>query len=451
MRKIILISLFLLIFLGPALAEAKTVYVAQIKGEITPYTYDQFDRYISEAEKANAKAIIILLDTPGGRADAMQNIIERIKSADVPVITYVYPPGAMAASAGTYIALGSHLIAMAPGTSIGACRPILGYSQNGSIIEAPPKVVNFYISYIKSLAKASGRNETMAEKFITEDLAIDPEEALKYGVIEVIANDVNELLEKADGMKTKVPVRGEYVTLDLKGAEVRYLEPSLKDRVITYITDPAVAYVLLTLGIWALVLGFLSPGWHVPETAGAIMIVLAIIGLGYFGYRSAGLLLIILAVIFFIAEALTPTFGLFTVAGFITFVLGSIMLFSGGGGVDYLISREVYSQIRLIIITIGALLALFFAFGMAAVIRAHRRKAQTGKEEMIGLSGEVVEPLAPEGMIRVRGELWRARSRDGETINVGEKVKVVGMDGLKLIVVREKEKKHEKENTNEVK
>jgi len=439
MRKI-LIAAFLFIFLTPALAQASVVYVAQIKGEITPYTYDQFDRYISEAERANANAIIILLDTPGGRADAMQNIIERIKSAEVPVITYIYPPGGMAASAGTYIALGSHLIAMAPGTSIGACRPILGYSQNGSIIEAPPKVVNFYVSYIKSLAKASGRNETMVGKFITEDLAIDPEEALNSGVIEVIANDVNDLLEKAHGMKTKVPVRGEYVALDLKDAEIRYLEPSLKDRVIPYLTDPAVAYVLLTLGIWALVLGFLSPGWHVPETVGAIMIVLAIIGLGYFGYRSAGLLLIVLAVIFFIAEALTPTFGLFTVAGFITFVLGSIMLFGGGGEVDYLVSREVYSQIRLIIITIGALLALFFAFGMAAVIRARRRKAQTGKEEMIGLIGEVVEPLSPEGMIRARGELWRAKSKDGKSIGIGEKVRIVGMEGLKLIVVREKEK-----------
>ena len=170
------------------------------------------------------------------------------------------------------------------------------------------------------------------------------------------------------------------------------------------------------------------------------MIVLAIIGLGYFGYRSAGLLLIVLAVIFFIAAALTPTFGLFTVAGFITFVLGSIMLFGGGGEVDYLVSREVYSQIRLIIITIGALLALFFAFGMAAVIRARRRKAQTGKEEMIGLIGEVVEPLSPEGMIRARGELWRAKSKDGKSIGIGEKVQIVGMEGLKLIVVREKEK-----------
>ncbi|NJE25122.1 nodulation protein NfeD [Thermococcus sp. MV5] len=446
MRKTVVLVVFLLIFLAPTLAEAKVVYVAQIKGEITSYTYDQFDRYISEAEEADASAIIILLDTPGGRADAMQNIIERIKSAEVPVITYIYPPGAMAASAGTYIALGSHLIAMAPGTSLGACRPIMGYSQNGSIIEAPPKVVNFYVSYIKSLAKASGRNETMAERFITEDLAIDQEEALKYGIIEVIAGDVDELIEKAHGMETKVPVKGEYVTLDLKGAKLRYLEPSLKDKVVTYITDPAIAYVLLTLGIWALVLGFLSPGWHVPETIGAIMIVLAIIGLGYFGYRSAGLLLIILAVIFFIAEALTPTFGLFTVAGFITFVLGSIMLFSGGGGVDYLVSREVYSEIRVIIITVGALLALFFAFGMAAVIRAHKRKAQTGKEEMIGLSGEVVEPLAPEGMVRIRGELWKAKSKDGITINIGEKVKVVEMEGLKLIVVREKEKYPKEEN-----
>jgi len=440
MRKVLLVIAFL-ILLTPGFAQAKTVYVAQIKGQITSYTYDQFDRYISEAEKANANAVIIELDTPGGRGDAMQNIIQRIQTAKVPVIIYVYPSGAMAASAGTYIALGSHLIAMAPGTGIGACRPILGYSQNGSIIEAPAKITNFYVAYIKSLAEASGRNATIVEKFITEDLSLTPEEALKYHVIEVIAHDLNDLLNKADGMKTKLPVNGKYVTLSLKGAQVVYLKPTFKDKLITYITDPVVAYVLLTLGIWALILGFLSPGWHVPETAGAIMIALAIIGLGYFGYRSAGLLLIFLAIIFFIAEALTPTFGLFTVAGFISFVLGSIFLFSGGGGVDYLVSKEVYSQLRVVIITIGILLAVFFTFGMATVIRAHRRKAQTGKEEMIDLEGEVIEPLVPEGMIKVRGELWRAVSKTGEKIDIGEKVRVVGMEGLKLIVVREKEKR----------
>ncbi|RLF89835.1 nodulation protein NfeD, partial [Thermococci archaeon] len=318
--KKILLFIALVFMLTPAFAQAKTVYVAQIEGSITSYTYDQFDSYISAAEEAHANALIITIDTPGGRGDAMQNIIQRIQTSKVPVIIYVYPQGAIAASAGTYIALGSHLIAMAPGTSIGACEPILGYSQNGSIIKAPEKTKNFYIAYIRSLAQASNRNESVAERFITEDLSLTPKEALKYNVIEVEAYDINDLIKKADGMKTKLPVQGKYVKLDLKGAEIVYLHPTLKDQLISYITDPSVSYILLTLGIWALILGFLSPGWHVPETAGAVMIALAIIGLGYFGYRSAGLLLILLAMVFFIAEALTPTFGLFTVAGLVTFI-----------------------------------------------------------------------------------------------------------------------------------
>jgi len=202
-------------------------------------------------------------------------------------------------------------------------------------------------------------------------------------------------------------VNGRYVTLNFTNVEVRYLAPSFKDKLISYITDPNVAYLLLTLGIWALIIGFLTPGWHVPETVGAIMIILAIIGFGYFGYNSAGILLIIVAMLFFIAEALTPTFGLFTVAGLITFIIGGILLF--GGGEEYLVRKEVFSQLRILIITVGAILAAFFAFGMAAVIRAHKKKARTGKEEMIGLIGTVVEELNPEGMIKVRGELWKAR------------------------------------------
>ncbi|AFN04315.1 nodulation protein NfeD [Pyrococcus furiosus DSM 3638] len=439
-KAIMILTIFTLLLFAQGVKgrDSNVVYVAQITGQITSYTFDQFDRYISIAERNNARAIIIELDTPGGRGDAMMEIIQRIQQAKVPVIIYVYPPGASAASAGTYIALGAHLIAMAPGTSIGACRPILGYSQNGSIVEAPPKIVNHYIAYIKSLAEESGRNATIAEKFITEDLSLTPEEALKYGVIEVIARDVDDLLEKANGMTTKIPVNGRYIKLNFTNVEVRYLEPSLKDKLITYITDPNISYILLTLGIWALILGFLTPGWHVPETIGAIMIILAILGFGYFGYNAAGLLLIIVGMLFFVAEALTPTFGLFTVAGLISFILGGILLF-GGGNVEYLVSKDVFSQLRLIIIILGVIIALFFAFGMAAVIRAHRRKAATGKEEMIGSEGTVVEELNPEGMIKVRGELWKARSKDGEKIEKGEKVKVVGMEGLTLIVVRKKE------------
>ncbi|ASJ01839.1 nodulation protein NfeD [Thermococcus profundus] len=414
----------------------KKVYVAKFEGVITSYSADQFSRYIDAAERGNAEALIIEIDTPGGSGEAMQEIIQRIKESTVPVIIYVYPPGAIAASAGTYIALGSHLVAMAPSTSIGACEPIMGYSANGSIVKAPEKIRNFYIAYIKSLAEASGRNMTAAEKFITEDLSLTPEEAMKAHVIEITAYDVNDLLKKANGMKTKIPVKGRgYVTLNFTDVKIVTLEPSFKDEVVRYISDPTVAYVLINIGILGLIFGFLTPGWHVPETVGAILLVLGLIGLGYFGYNAAGLILVFLSIIFFIAEALTPTFGLFTVAGVVTMVIGGILLF--GGGNEYLIQTSTFSTLRIIIIVITLLLGLFFAFGVAAVVRDRRRKAQTGKEEMIGEVGKVVQELNPEGMIKIRGELWKAESKTREPIKVGENVRVVGMRGLTLIVVKE--------------
>ncbi|WP_297091339.1 nodulation protein NfeD [Thermococcus sp.] len=440
--KIALVALLMLALLLPSVhAQNNVVYVAKVDGMITGYTVDQFDRYISEAEKNNAEAIIIELNTPGGRADAMQAIVTRIQNAKVPVIIYVYPSGGMAASAGTYIALSSHLIAMSPGTVIGACRPILGYGQNGSIVEAPPKITNFYIAYLRELAKMSGRNETLAEEFITQDRSVTPEEALKYGVIEVIATNVDELLQKADGMETKIPVAGKgRVTLHLKDAEVVYIEPSFRDTVVKYITDPTIAYILLNIGFIGLIFGFLTPGWHVPETIGAIMLVLGLIGLGYFGYSSAALILIVLAMIFFIAEALTPTFGLFTVAGVITFILGGIMLFSGNGG-EYLVTGETYSILRIAIIVTAVLLGLFFLFGAATVVKAHRKKPEAGREELVGQVGKVVEELDPEGVVKLHGELWKAESRDGSRIPVGDRIRVVEVRGLTLIVERVEERK----------
>ncbi len=437
-KRLVLLAVLLVFLIAPSAAagsHGRTVYVAKFEGVITSYSVDQFSRYIKTAEENNAEALIIEINTPGGNGEAMQEIIQHIQESRVPVIIYVYPRGAIAASAGTYIALGSHLIAMAPGTSIGACEPILGYASNGSIIKAPKKIRNFYIAYIRSLAEESGRNTTAAEEFITEDLSLTPEEALKAHVIELIAEDPSELLKKANGMKTKIPVSGRgYVTLNFTDVRIVQMGPSFKDEVVKFITDPTVAYVLLNIGILGLFLGFLTPGWHVPETAGAIMLVLGLIGLGYFGYNTAGLVLIFLGMLFFVAEALTPTFGLFTVAGVISMILGGIMLFGGGSG--YLIKSSTFSMLRIVIILTSLLIALFFVFGLAAVIRDRRRRAQTGKEEMIGLRGRVVRELDPEGMIKVRGELWRAVSKTGERIAVGETVEVVGMNGLTLIVVR---------------
>lgn len=438
MRASLVVVLLLVSFLlipHAAAGESKVVYVGKIEGTITEYTVDQFESYIRTAEENNANALIITLNTPGGLGDSMMKIISLIQNSTVPVIVYVYPKGAIAASAGTYIAMGSHLIAMAPGTSIGACEPILGYSSNGSIITAPAKIKNFYAAYMKSLAEMSGRNETAAVKFVTEDLSLTPEEALKAGVIEVVANDIGDLLKKAHGMKTKVPVAGKgYVTLDLEGAKIRELNPSLSYQIVSFLSNPAVSYLLLTVGMLGLVIGFLTPGWHVPETLGAILLVLGIVGMGYFGYNAAGLILIVLGMIFFIAEALTPTFGMFTIAGLVSFVMGGLILFGKGGGNVYLVSEDTFSLLRIAIIVTGVVLALFFLFGMAAVVRAHRKKPKTGREEMVGLIGKVTEDLDPEGMVKVRGELWKAVSKDGTTIKVGETVRVVGMDGLTLIV-----------------
>jgi len=436
-RWVLLVFTLLIIvglFSSVSARSSRVVYVAKIDGTITGYTADQFGRYIKTAEEHNAEALIIELNTPGGLGDAMMRIVSEIQNSTVPVIIYVAPRGAIAASAGTYIAMGSHLIVMAPGTSIGACEPIMGYANNGSIIKAPEKIRNFYMAYMRSLAQESGRNVTAAEKFITEDLSLTPEEALRAGVIEAIAEDVPSLLRKANGMRTKIPVSGRgYVVLNFNDVKVVRIEPSLRDTLIKYITNPSVAYLLLNIGLIGLIFGFLTPGWHVPETVGAILLVLGLVGLGYFGYNSAGLLLIGLAMVFFVAEALTPTFGLFTVAGVVTFVIGGIMLFSGNGGV-YLVSPGTYSLLRIAILVMGILIGLFFLFGVATVVRAHRRKPEAGKEELIGEVGRVVEDLDPEGMVKLHGELWKARSKRGERLPVGTRVRVVEVRGLTLVV-----------------
>ncbi|WP_456422834.1 NfeD family protein [Thermococcus sp.] len=437
MRRIavVIAVLVFMLFLPSSSAQKNVVYVAKVSGTITEYTADQFARYIKTAEEHNAEALIIELNTPGGQGDAMMRIVSLIQNSTVPVIIYVYPRGAIAASAGTYIAMASHLIAMAPGTSIGACEPILGYAPNGSIIRAPAKIRNFYTAYMRSLAEESGRNVTAAEKFVMEDLSLTPVEALKAHVIEVVADNVPDLLKKANGMKTKIPVSGRgYVTLNFTNVEVKELNPSLSYEIVTFLANPAVSYILLTVGMLGLIFGFLTPGWHVPETLGAILLVLGVIGMGYFGYNYAGLLLIVLGMVFFVAEALTPTFGLFTVAGLVSFILGGLILFGKGGGGVYLVNEATFRTLRLAIIVTGILLALFFLFGMAAVVKAHRRKPETGREELVGEVGRVVEDLNPEGMIRVHGELWRAISKDGSPVRVGEAVKVVEVRGLTLVV-----------------
>ena len=415
--------------------------MVNIKAEINPSTERIFEDAIKEAVSQNASALIIQLDTPGGAGDSMMHIIQLIDQSQIPVIIYVAPQGAMAASAGTFISMGAHLVVMAPGTSIGACEPIIGYDPTtGQIQEAPEKYKKFYAGVMRSLAESHGRDEELAETFVTENLTLTAVEALEAGIIDVIAQDVYEVLEKADGMETRGPVFGEVITLELSGAEIVEIELGTTEKILAVITNPNIAYLLLMVGIYGLVFGFLSPGWHVPETIGAICLILAIIAFGYVNLNVGGIILIIAAFVFFIIEVATPTFGLFTFAGAVCLFFGSLMLFRVGmgdmGGIDRFVSREWYVQFRYIAITIAVFSILFFGFGMYKALRLRLTKPKTGGEEMLGLVGTADEELDPEGQIKIRGERWKAEART--KIKKGEKVRVVGRDGLLLIVEREK-------------
>jgi membrane-bound serine protease (ClpP class) len=423
-------------------AQHNEVYLIKISAEINPSTERVFEKAIEEAGMHNASALIVQLDTPGGAGDSMMQIIQFIDLSPVPVIIYVAPQGAMAASAGTFISMGSHLVAMAPGTSIGACEPIIGYDPtSGTIQEAPDKFKKFYAGVMRSLAESHGRNAELAETFVTENLTLTAEEALTEGMIDVVASDLQELLEKAHGMQTRGEVMGEPVLLQLENADIVEIEMGLIEQILSVITNPNIAYLLMMVGIYGIIFGFLSPGWHVPETVGAICLLLAIVAFGYINLNIGGIILIIAAFVFFIIEAVTPTFGLYTIAGAACMIFGSLMLFGSGSigeptQVDRLVSREWYEQFRYMVLIVAGASAAFFSFAMYKAIQLRMTRPKTGGDELLDMVGVADEDLDPAGQIRIRGERWKAEAK--EKIKKGEKVKVIDRRGLLLFVEKEK-------------
>jgi membrane-bound serine protease (ClpP class) len=431
-----------LFFLTMCKAQEPEVYLIKISAEINPSSERVFEKAIEEGGKYNASALIIQLDTPGGAGDSMMKIIQSITVSTVPVIIYVAPQGAMAASAGTFISMGSHLVAMAPGTSIGACEPIIGYDPtSGSIQEAPDKYKKFYAGVMRSLAESQGRNAELAETFVTENLTLTAEEALAEDMIDLIASDIDDLLEKAHGMETRGEVMGETVVLQLENATIVELEMSITERILSVITSPNIAYLLMMVGIYGIIFGFLSPGWHVPEVIGAICLLLAIVAFGYINLNIGGIILIIAAFIFFIIEAVTPTFGLYTIAGAACMIFGSLLLFGSGTlgeptQVDRLVSREWYEQFRYLVIIVAGASAAFFSFAMYKAIQLRMTRPKTGGEELLGMVGVADEDLDPSGQVRIRGERWKAEA--SKTIKKGQKIRVIDRRGLLLLVEKEK-------------
>ncbi|MCM8784655.1 MAG: nodulation protein NfeD [Candidatus Omnitrophica bacterium] len=427
-RKILIFILYVLIFKNSL--KGNEGYLLNIDGAIGPVTYYQIKNTISLAKKNKVDFVLITIDTPGGLLSSTRKIVQEILSSEIPIVGFVYPSGSQCASAGTFIALSCHILAMAPATNIGAAHPVTltGGEQDSKMEE---KIVNDTVSFIKTIAKYRGRNEKWAEKAVKESLSSTEEEALKEKVIDLKAKDINDLLKKIDGKVIKINEKE--IVLNTKNVKIKEAKPEFKDRILKFISDPNIAYLLLILGIWGIILEFSHPGFGIPGIVGTIALILAFFGLHTLPINLAGLILIILSFIFFIIEAMTPTFGIFITSGIITFILGSLMLFKK--------TSEIKIPIISIILT-SILTGGFIWFIIWFTLRTKRKKVITGKEGLIGEEGKTITELNPEGMVFVHGEYWKGRSLKGK-IEKDRKIKVIDIKGLVLIVEEIKDEKEQ--------
>lgn len=419
-KKIFFIVLFALttLFSEP---QAGQVNVITISSPINPIVAEFIIISIKEAEKEDSSALVIKLDTPGGLDTAMRDIIKAIEESSVPIITYVSPSGARAASAGCLITLASHIAAMAPATNIGAAHPV---SLGGDKVdeEMKKKIENDAVAYIKGIAKKHGRNEKWAEKAVRESVSITSEEAKELNVIDIIAPDLVTLLDRIDGRRVRI--LSQEKILETKGNNIVNKEMGWRHRFLNALSNPELAYILFMLGFWGILFELYSPGAIFPGVLGGICLILAFMAFQTLPINYAGVLLIILGVILFVVELKVVSYGLLTIGGLISLVLGSIILFES----SLPFYRLSYSLIGAIVLAT----TLFFIFATTLVVKAHLKRSVTGLEGMLEARGRASSRIDPEGKVFVNGEYWNATS--DEVIEEGAEVIVTKVDGLKLHV-----------------
>jgi len=416
---ILYLASFLLL---PLLLSAQKVISIHIDGAINPATAEFIHRAIVKAKKENAECLVIHLNTPGGLLKSTRTIVGNILESSVPVIVYVSPAGAHAASAGVFITLSAHIAAMTQGTNIGAAHPVSLQGKMDSTMSE--KSTNDAVAWIRTIAEKRNRNLDWAEEAVRKSVSITATAALQQKVIDLIANDDKELLQSLDG--SRVELKSGPVILHTKSAKVETFEMGFIEKLLNIISDPNIAYILLMLGFYGLMFELYSPGAIFPGIVGVICLILAFYSLHTLPVNYAGLALIIFALLLFILEIKIVSHGVLAIGGIISLLLGSMMLIRTGSGEIGRISWSV-------IISTVVVTALFFLFVIGMGLKAQRLKPFTGIESLIGETGEARELLNPSGMVLLHGELWQAESVSGE-IDIGEKIRVQRMQGFKLFV-----------------
>lgn len=423
---------FFILFLSVGVAHeasAKVVIQLDINGAIGPATQDYIRDGIAHAQEKKADFILLKMNTPGGFDTAMRNINASILASPLPFITYVAPEGSRAASAGTYILYASHIAAMAPSTHLGAATPVsldpfaMEEQKNKGPAEKTTmekKTINDSIAYIKDLAKLRGRNVEWAEKMVAESASLQSDEALRLGVIDVVAVGTSDLLQQINGRK--VSVQNQPYSIDSKDAHVEPFERDWRLKFLEVITDPSIVYILLMIGIWGLFFEFVNPGLIFPGVAGGISLLIALYALQLLPIDYTGLALIVLGILFMGSEVFVTSYGVLGIGGVIAFVVGSILLFD----------QKDYAPPWTLIIGMSVISLAFFLGVVGFALKARTRKVVSGKEALPSSRAIVQESFKTKGWVRVEGELWKARTTI--PLQKGQEVQIIKCEGLELTV-----------------